>query len=89
MSRTVETTLDDVLSMVSCQYDWGHSNQIAQHFFWTLVDEHVSDEEIEAFIFDRFLNENARANGYGDEDATQARDILHQWRDAHSKNETE
>jgi len=80
MSRRVDTTLDDVLSMVACAEDYGHGGQIAMHFFWTLVGEKVSDKEIAAFLKDQYLSDKARERGYGKEDADNARRAIQEWR---------
>lgn len=79
-SRTVSTTLNDVLSMVSCSHDYGHSNQIAWHFLWTLAGERVTDAEIEAFIQREFLSDAAKAQGYTEDDARHSREVIQEWR---------
>jgi hypothetical protein len=85
MSRNVKTTLNDVLSIVGCSYDYGHSNQIVWDFFWTLAGEKVSDEEIESFLKQEFLSPEARAQGYGEEDAESSREVILEWRERQTK----
>lgn len=49
LEDTVTTTREDIISMVSCRLDYGHGNQIASHFFWTMLGEKLTDEEITQF----------------------------------------
>jgi hypothetical protein len=83
MSRKVTTTLNDVLSMVSCADDYGHNGQIAMHFFWTLAGEKVTDDEIEVFLQQEFLTDAAKLKGYTEEDADSSREAIQEWRAKH------
>jgi hypothetical protein len=81
LNRWCVTSLHGVLSIVSCAKYYGHTNQIVMGFFAELIDEHLSDEEIEAYVADEFLSDAGREQGYSEEDADESRERLREFRD--------
>lgn len=77
LSDKIETTRENIISMIVCRYDYGHANQITDHFFWELLGEKLSDVEIldYASSFDPLL-------GYTQEDIDNAIENLTEWRKA-------
>jgi len=70
----VTTTRGDIISMISCGYDYGHLNQISNHFFWGLLGEHLSGDEIQEYAKDL-----SSEDGYGEEDYEEVVDMLTRW----------
>jgi hypothetical protein len=76
---SVATTLDDVLSIIACSDDYGHTNEVVQHFFTGLLGGWIGDDEIEAYA-SSFLTPEMLAKGYGEEDAEDRRERLQEFR---------
>lgn len=76
----VLTDRDNIISMVSCGYDYGHRNQITDHFFWQLLGEELTDEEIVEYATDL-----ASGEAYDQEDFDSVSEILTEWRDGMRK----
>ena len=77
ISDKVETTREDVISMVHCRHTYGHNNQISNHFFWSLLGEQLSDIEI-----NEYAASVMRQNGCTQEDYDDAVENLTEWRDS-------
>ena len=77
LTDQVTTTRDDVISMVHCRHDYGHGNQITDHWFWALLGERLDDDEIKAYALS-VLSEDV----YTQEDHDEAIENLTEWRDA-------
>lgn len=76
LSDPVTTTREDVISLVACRDDYGHTNQIIDLWFWQLLEERLTDEEIAAY------GEGVAAlDGYSDEDREEIVERLTDWRD--------
>ena len=78
------TNRDNVISMVSCADDYGHRNQIIDHFFWQLLGEKLTDAEIV-----EYATELASGDGYDQEDFDEVSERLTYWRDGMRKTPTE
>ena len=74
MKRRLTIDADDVLDLVHAaeDYHWG-SPLLCTLADW--LDRTITDDEIEAFAM-QFLTPEMLAKGYGDEDATAARERL-------------
>lgn len=77
ISDKVETTRGNVMEMINCRFDYGHANQITDHFFWSLLGKELSDDDIRQYA-DDLISED----GYTQEDWDCAIEQLTQWRDA-------
>ncbi len=68
-------TRKDVLEMINCAEDYGHSGEIASDFLAQLLGGILSDDEIETYA--KQLSEQP---GYSEEDYASAKERLSQFR---------
>lgn len=71
----VETTRENIISMVLCRYDYGHANQITDDFFWSLLGKTLTDAEIA-----EYANSFDPLAGYTTDDMENAIENLTGWR---------
>ena len=69
----VETTRENIISMVLCRHDYGHANQITDDFFWSLLGKTLTDAE--------YANSFDPLAGYTTDDMENAIENLTGWRD--------
>lgn len=75
----VETTREDILSLISCAWTYGHTNQVISLFFVQMLGSVITDQEIEEYARDLESRE-----GYGEEDYEEAVRRLREFR-THNK----
>jgi hypothetical protein len=85
--RTIAANLEDLLSLIHCAEDYGYNRSV---FYGSIGDivEYVTDDEIEEYA-QTFLTQEARSQGYNEEDYDSAIDTLTEWRDRYCGNEPE
>lgn len=69
----------DILDLVNCAEDYGHSNDVCLHALYTWAQP-IEDEDIE-----KYINSLKNEDGYGDEDRNDAKNRLTEWRDKFQK----
>lgn len=82
--RDVTVNLEELLSLIHCAEDY-------KSVFYSAIAGmavYVTDEEIEAYG-QTFLTEEARSQGYSEEDYESAIDTVTEWRDKYCGNEPE
>jgi hypothetical protein len=75
----VITDRENILSMISCRNDYGHNNQITDHFFWQLLEEKLVDTEIIEYAESILARED-----YDQEDYDSVFEDLTMWRNSMS-----
>lgn len=69
--RILKTTLENILSLISCAADYGFEDDILFDAFWKMMDGKLSDEEIETYA----RNVEAKTD-YGEEDYEEIKERL-------------
>jgi GNAT superfamily N-acetyltransferase len=77
---TVEIPLFDILDLIACAEDYGHTNQIIMSTFAEWLGHVLSDEDIEDYA-QGYLTEEMRAKGYSEEDYEALKTQLVAWRE--------
>lgn len=75
LTDTLTTTRYDIIDMICCRETYGHTNQICNHFFWSLLGNNISIEEIEDYSTS-FLLPSMKIHGYDIEDAEDFKETL-------------
>jgi hypothetical protein len=84
MRKTVTVEVDDVLSLVACASTYGYADDVFFDGMAGMLDRQCSDEEIEAYA-QSFLSDEMKAQGFGEDDAADARSAVTEWRDRYCK----
>jgi hypothetical protein len=81
ITRTVEIQVEDILDLISCAEDYGHTNSvcISSLFEWAGP---ISDEDIEAYVTQVLTDPQ-----YGEEDAEDIKELLTELRDKYQLKE--
>ncbi len=87
--RILRVPLPEVLSIVACAESYGHGNDVLLDALADWTGYSVSDAEIEEYSRESCLSDDARKQGYGEEDYAECIVNLTEWRDryctAHTK----
>jgi hypothetical protein len=70
----VTTSRSNIVNMVHLRFDYGHANQITDNFFWKLLGERLSDDEIVEY-----------ADYYAAVERDETIENLTEWRNARAK----
>ncbi len=83
MNRIVQTDLFNLLSLISCSWDYGFADDI---FFDAMskITGNVTNEEIEEFA-KTFLTDEMKKQGYGDEDFEVIKRTLVLWKQTYNE----
>jgi len=84
MSREITLPLDEILSLVSCAEDYGHTTDVLMTTLAGWLDFTCSDQEIDAYA-NWFVSPDAVKQGYGEEDKENIRERLIEWRNEYCK----
>jgi len=70
-SRKIETTVDNILSLIACADDYGLARDVLFDAFRGMLDDKLSDEEIEEYVQSVKIEED-----YGEEDCENIKERL-------------
>lgn len=74
--RTIETPLDNILSLIACASDYGFEGDVLFTAFRDMLDSKLSDEEIEAYA-----RSVEALDGYTEEDYEEIKERLEEFKD--------
>lgn len=77
--RKLKVKLEDVLDLIVCAEDYGHTNSVLHTTLAGWIGDALTDNEIESSAAS-YLTPEMRAKGYGEEDADETREKLRAWR---------
>lgn len=80
LKEQITTDRENIISMIASGQDYGYNNQIMAHFFWSLLGERLTDEEIEEYA--RSVEFEPE---YGEEDYEEITERLQDWRSRQNK----
>jgi hypothetical protein len=81
ITRTVEIQVEEILDLISCAEDYGHTNSVCIFSLFKWAGP-ISDEDIEAYITNVLKDPQ-----YGEEDAEDIRERLTEMRDKYQPKE--
>lgn len=73
--RSITIGLDDVLSLVCCAEDYGFNDDVLMYTFAKWVGT-LTNEDMETFLHEEFLSDEAAACGYGQEDYDEGKERM-------------
>ncbi|QHU99989.1 hypothetical protein [Synechocystis sp. CACIAM 05] len=77
--KTINVDLSDILELIHCAEVYGFANPVLLEAFAEMAGS-VSDQEIIEFAQEKYLSDEARSQGYSEEDYKSAISVLTNWR---------
>jgi len=83
-NRAVVTDLHNILDLINCAETYGYGDEVFYDGMFEMIGK-VSDGEIEVFAREQFLTDEARKQGYGEEDYENSIERLAELRDKYER----